>query len=141
MRTRAPEPVTQQQRDNALFARDVMWPSIPDENIIAKLSTWRRRRNNGDPNDYGFVVPRKVDCKTVACFGGWIAANPYFKAQGVRADSEGAPVMGGRASVAQALFGDSALGLFATNTTGTRSDRDEVTRRLTALINSTVVVS
>lgn len=55
--------VTQQQRDNALYARDVMWPAIKPEQVIDELGRWR--------------------CGSQACFGGHYAANPHFMEQGV----------------------------------------------------------
>ena len=47
--------VTQLQRDNALYARHVMWPKIQPEAVVPGLVTWR--------------------CGTQACFGGFVDAS------------------------------------------------------------------
>ena len=61
--------VTAQQRANALEARDVMWPSVPPENVDPKLHTWRCQGKSHTP----------PDCGTVACFGGWAEWWPEFR--------------------------------------------------------------
>lgn len=91
--------VTAQQRANAIEARDVMWPSVPPENVMGRLRTWR--------NDEG-----APSCGSLACFGGWCAWWPEFQAQGVSAHPEhGWPVMTctDGCGVADALFGHSRL--------------------------------
>lgn len=93
--------VTAQQRANAIEARDVMWPSVPPENVISGLYWWRD----------GIGAHQKPDCGTVACFGGWCAWWPSFRRQGVVADPSGAAVVdsGDGSSVRFAdkhLFGD-----------------------------------
>ena len=92
--------VTKQQRANAIEARDVMWPSVPPENVEPALAAWRRH-GSGKPS-----------CGTVACFGGWCAWWPGFRAQGVRADELGAPTFGNSAMPSEAscqLFGLSEM--------------------------------
>lgn len=89
--------VTPQQRANALFARDVMWPSVPPANVVPKLAGWRYARS------------KAVSCQTRACFGGWVAVHPFFREQGVYAGESGEPLMYGVVApsrVAERLFGD-----------------------------------
>lgn len=89
--------VTQKQRDNTLEALNVMWPSVPPENVAKHLGYWR---------DWAFK--EKPHCGTIACFGGWCAWWPSFRAQGVRADIEdGGPRIprGYGAVVSKRLFG------------------------------------
>lgn len=62
--------VTSQQRANAIEARDVMWPSVPPENVPRFLEIWRV----GYPS-------AAVDCGTIACFGGWSELWPSFREQ------------------------------------------------------------
>lgn len=62
--------VTQQQRDNALEALNVMWPSIPEENVFRRLDDWRGYDDGGAPT-----------CGTIACFGGWSECYPPFREQ------------------------------------------------------------
>lgn len=62
--------VTQQQRDNQLEARDVMWPSVPEANVDKGLSSWGYFSRQGPPT-----------CGTIACFGGWVEAWPPFREQ------------------------------------------------------------
>jgi hypothetical protein len=40
------------------------WAKVPEENVVRDLNSWT--------------------CGTQACFGGWVAQQPYFQAQGVR---------------------------------------------------------
>lgn len=89
--------VTKQQRANAIEARDVMWPSVPPENVIPELASWRRGRRG------------RPDCGSVACFGGWCAWWPSFRAQGVRSNAFGAPVFRGDFGASSTLFGSSDL--------------------------------
>jgi hypothetical protein len=63
--------VTAQQRANAIEARDVMWPSVPESNVTSGLSLWR--------DDYRPMEP--PTCGTVACFGGWCEWYPPFRMQ------------------------------------------------------------
>jgi len=75
--------VTQQQRDNLLDALNVMWPSVPPDNVA--------------PNLYTFIeggYAKDIDCGTVACFGGWCSAWPAFISQGVEREIDGVPFMG-----------------------------------------------
>jgi hypothetical protein len=92
--------VTKQQRANAIEARDVMWPSVPPENVMPDLGAWRRG-GRGKPT-----------CGAVACFGGWCAWWPSFRAQGVRADGKGMPTLRGiswGSNVCHELFGHSEM--------------------------------
>ena len=92
--------VTQQQRDNQLSARE-MWLTVPEINVTPQLMRFREL----DPRqteDNRHLAP---DCGTVACFGGWCAWWPPFRAQGVYTDVEGIPRIKGRWSVSEALFG------------------------------------
>lgn len=63
--------VTAQQRANALEALNVMWPSVPEENVAHRLVYWR------SDGDYS-VAPT---CGTLACFGGWTEWWPPFREQ------------------------------------------------------------
>lgn len=90
--------VTQQQRDNALEALNVMWPSVPSKNVVRGLQTWREDDEGAAP-----------DCGTVACFGGWCAWWPTFRRQGVRTNSYGAPTHRRLLDVSEFLFGDGDL--------------------------------
>ena len=67
--------VTQKQRDNAIHARDVLWPSVPAASV--DLVSWS---SLGDERD---IELSDANCGTLACFGGWCAADPYFKEQGL----------------------------------------------------------
>lgn len=90
-------PVTQQQRDNLLEALNVMWPSVPKRNVARNLGYWRTGGETHPP-----------DCHTIACFGGWCAWWPTFRAQGVCANWDGRPSLSGCDSandVSRALFG------------------------------------
>ena len=104
--------VSARQRANALEALNVMWPSVPVDNVAPALRFWRDDHScygpNGSPH-------RGADCGTVACFGGWCALYPKFRDQGVTDSCSGAPMVveGGRvvgaAAVAHFLFGDASL--------------------------------
>lgn len=126
--------VTQLQRDNALYARYVMWPAVPAASVVSNLGQWT--------------------CWTQACFGGHVAKTPYFQAQGVTADDDEAPFMDGCEdfmAVAKVLFGnphvfnsrsygpeedfDAAAKLKALDAT----DHDLVTLRLDFIINNSTV--
>lgn len=128
--------VTAQQRANAIEARDVMWPSVPPENVAPNLSIWRR--DKGGPK-------KRPDCGSVACFGGWCAAWPPFVKQGVRTDISGAPMHGKEESVWLAsahLFGEYIFdmrGDYPPDREFTGSDHELVTHRLNWLIENSVV--
>jgi hypothetical protein len=132
--------VTAQQRTNAIEARDVMWPSVPPENVYENLLHFG--------NGFGDVMPEKVDCKTVACFGGWCAIWPEFARQGMVV-VRGIPCFGGHFGV------DAAIGLFGAGIFAVRgrfqhddrfqlggwiTDHELVTRRLNWLIENSEVV-
>lgn len=130
--------VTAQQRANALECLNVMWPSVPPENVMPGLDDWRE--------EYG-AAP--VSCGTVACFGGWCAIWPGFRAQGIEPDPwSGAPQRKERggcpSGVSEYLFGHSDLFsprhacIFDKIEEGT--DHEVVTKRLRALIKNSVVV-
>lgn len=130
--------VTAQQRANALEARDVMWPSVPEANVIEELCNWTEHQSD------------KTDCGTVACFGGWCARWPKFQDQGVYVDKRGVPRSNfeGPFAVSTLLFGDS---LFTARSSGTDSrmglygfdgtDHELVTARLNWLIENSEVIS
>lgn len=143
--------VTAQQRANAIEARDVMWPSVPPENVYQELANW-----NADTDASGARARKIATCGTVACFGGWCAYWPPFQAQGVRLDLfTGAPQVRPRSnsdlipiqSASKYLFG--VAGLFAVRDHGDMvdhkapvgvSDHELVTHRLNWLIKNSVVV-
>jgi hypothetical protein len=129
--------VTQQQRDNAIEALEVMWPSVPPENVIEGLNFWRK---------YSGRDVEPVSCGTVACFGGWCAAYPKFSAQGIDFDTEGMPWKG-RAhgcDVATYLFGEWRMfarrGVCDVDEGFTGTDHELVTHRLNWLIENIEVV-
>ncbi len=104
---------TEQQILNLLVAR-AMFDDIPDEWIVSDLHAWT--------------------CGTAACFGGWVAVHPYFKAQGARANSYGAPqITGAYRTIEGALFGGDHT-LFDSND-GPRSDREEIYHRIETQLN------
>lgn len=138
--------VTQQQRDNALEALNVMWPSVPEENVYPELERWR--------ND--LLRTKPPTCGTVACFGGWCAWWPPFVAQGIAVELDGRPVVAKFGSTTGALssmtlFGESSL-FDARYPNGERewfdrlprieceTDHAHVTRRLQWLIENSEVV-
>lgn len=140
--------VSKQQRANALEARDVMWPSIPPENVARRLEYWFC--DPSTPWDVALAEVRSPPggCGTTACFGGWCALWPAFRAQGLRNDDAGAPFMVGPGMAGEnpstMLFGDSLL--FVRRGSYARSDHlfsgtDHalVTRRLDALIRNSEV--
>lgn len=86
MKINLPINVTQRQRDNALQALNVMWPSIPTRNVVPELSCWRSEPNAADP--FTVDVSTIPTCKTIACFGGWCPWWEPFAAQGVIVDAE-----------------------------------------------------
>lgn len=87
--------VTAQQRANAIEARDVMWPSVPLENVFSGLALWRSNDRATDP----------PTCGTVACFGGWSEWWPPFKTQ---IENSGASV-GYEWNGVVRLFGDTSI--------------------------------
>lgn len=147
--------VTEQQRKNAEFALRKMWPAVPEKNVISRLCTWRGRRKNGDPGSFTCLdqLPPElvdvVDCKTVACFGGWVAVNPYFNEQGVQPDYKGAPIIIADKEyfdtivdvdlVCSVLFGVPYL-FIPRKESEKGSDHKVVSNRLRTLIKNSVVV-
>lgn len=134
--------VTSQQRANALFARDVMWPSVPPKNVAPKLAYWARGLN-GEKRVPNVRHPIRVaTCGTIACFGGWCAQNPHFQAQGVYPEFDGSPknANGWPPQVSWVLFGDASL--FEYRRGKERGTSHEiVTKRLDDLIRNSEVES
>ncbi|QFZ84557.1 hypothetical protein GFK26_18180 [Variovorax paradoxus] len=77
--------VTPQQRANALEALNVMWPSVPPENVFPALRDWRGAGEE-------FAVP--PSCGTLACFGGWAEWWPEFRRQAGLAPDTGTMTWG-----------------------------------------------
>lgn len=126
--------VTAQQRANALDALNNMWPSVPPENVMSNLGWWR----NGSPT-------RAPTCNTIACFGGWCAWWPAFRAQGVRVSRNGKPFMRNKplaCEVSQELFGCGTLFFSrrALDEPFNGTDHQVVTQRLRQLIRNSIVV-
>ena len=123
--------ITAQQRANQLEALNVMWPSVPAKNVYSNLTRWREQ-------NYSI---KKVDCDTLACFGGWCSLYPKFIAQGIYADDYGIPCMGDASGteVAGNFFGDGALFL-PRSVYELGTDHQVVTTRLKKLIRYSVVV-
>jgi hypothetical protein len=127
--------VTQRQRDNALEALNVMWPSVPPQNVSPRLSSYTVGNHN------------ETDCNTIACFGGWCARWPNFVKQGAEL-LMGCPTYEGHggAKLSLVLFGHPGLFLFRGNWTidekvpRTTSDHEVVTNRITWLIRNTEVL-
>lgn len=127
--------VTQQQRDNALDALHIMWPSVPPRNVYPRLTRWAKD-TNGAPS-----------CGAVACFGGWCAWWPAFQAQGVRATPFGPRMDAGEEwgdAVAHFLFGDRRL-FWPRGAAGDikfeGTDHELVTHRLQELIKNSEVAA
>lgn len=130
--------VTARQRANAVEARNVMWPSVPPENVANWLSSWRLDSTSEVPT-----------CGTVACFGGWCAWWPSFQAQGVQScGGTGAPELLGKFAssrhVSNELFGSQDMFFTRGDHTAdigfTGTDHKLVTTRLNWLIKNSVVV-
>jgi hypothetical protein len=120
--------VTKRQRENALEALNVMWPSVPAKNVVLGLKWWRVGRGTEKPT-----------CKTICCFDGWCAWWPNFKKQGVYASSSGYP------GTSDFLFGVYGLswgrGNWGETDTGFKgTDHELVTHRLKWLIKNSEVV-
>ncbi len=96
---------TEQQRKNLEEALNVMWPSVPPENVSPSLGEWR--------HETGMAIrsasSSPPSCGTIACFGGWCAWWPYFREQGVSSDGSGMPITSGYLGVAEVLFGDARI--------------------------------
>lgn len=71
-------PVSQQQRDNAIEALTVMWPTVPKENVAPGLLTWRMDNRDTDSIIQELNPPT---CGSIACFGGWCQWWPSFRQQ------------------------------------------------------------
>lgn len=129
--------VTQQQRDNAIEARDVMWPSVPPENVSPNLDCYRDDDNGTPPV-----------CNTLACFGGWCAWWPSYQEQSVAAGKYGQPTMAGIAppdAACKCLFGIHGLfdrrGYVGSDRGFLGTDHELVTHRLNWLIENSEVVA
>jgi hypothetical protein len=126
-----PHKFTPQQIDNIREAIK-MWETVPPENVYPELGDWRDGLAGG--------LSRRPTCKTVACFGGWCAHWPKFRAQGLRADYWlGAPKLRNTKEpfeVADIIFGDA--GLFNTRSSSERlsdaTDHAIVMNRLKKLL-------
>jgi hypothetical protein len=94
--------VTQQQKLNQLSAKE-MWLTVPTENVSWNLGDWREDNHFNYKNS-------PPSCGTIACFGGWCAWWPYFRAQGVGSNNRGVPDNGTSLSVPGDLFGCGFLG-------------------------------
>lgn len=109
----------ERQIENCLVAKAMM-DSLPDSAILPRLDDWA----NWEMRDEG---PHA--CGAAACFGGWVAVHPYFKALGVIRWRDGSPMLQGRClSVGETLFG--VGGMFCGNYSHGLSDREEIDRRL-----------
>lgn len=78
----------------------VMWKTVPPKNVFPCLDDWR---------DFSQEHPSsKVTCNTIACFGGWCCHWPEFKKQGLKAETDGRPLLGEivGSKVAEQMFGD-----------------------------------
>ncbi len=127
-------PQTFTQRNNTLYALHEMWPGVAPDKVVEKLSTWRRGGG----------------CGTTACFGGWVAVDPYFKAQGIWANLGGAPMEPDVSRDRYAdnlLFGDDNIftvrGCHAADINFDRNGTDHalVTNRLQWLLDHSEVMS
>ena len=120
--------VTAQQRENAIEAIEVMWPSVPPENVSRYLMSFTL----GDDD--------RTSCRTVACFGGWCARWPGFIAQGARLDLYGNPSLGRHKgiNVGQKLFGSHML-FMAREWDEIGTDHEVVNTRLHNLISNSEV--
>jgi hypothetical protein len=129
-----PVVVSQRQYDNIKDALEVMWPSVPEANVVPGLRRWREE---------GWFLGNKIPtCATLACFGGWCAWWPRFRAQGVRSAHSGAPVVcpDGHSSVEASrwLFGYDFL--FSARAPWERGTSHEIVRkRLENLLARAVV--
>jgi hypothetical protein len=76
------------QIENLLVATAMMY-DIGPKKLVADLGAF----SNGNMKTYG-----PNHCRSAACFGGWVAICPYFKAQGVTRErySDGSPTMRSR---------------------------------------------
>ncbi len=114
-----------------------MWKTVPSENVVKDLNTWRSEPHACSSLD------SPATCNTLACFGGWCAHWPKFQDQGVIIDRDGGPFMPHHllvaGEVAGHLFGDYYLfhitGVHRYDTDTRRlSDHSVVMNRLTSLL-------
>lgn len=116
------------QRANALEALNVMWPSVPPENVFPGLWDWRTDDAKEPPT-----------CGTVACFGGWAEWWPPFKAQiAAMGHSEGYNWRGTVELFGTALVDSRGYNPADAGFEGT--DHELVTNRLRWLISNSEVV-
>lgn len=105
-----------------------MWATVPPENVAGSLGAWSN--SGGRPH-----------CDTHACFGGWCAWWPAFRAIGVRADPVGRPQTRNSwgHEVASELFGDDcafdARGMHPADRWFTGTDHALVVHRLNWMLN------
>jgi hypothetical protein len=117
-----------QQLENVILAQE-MWATIPKKNVY--LNAWQQAKIVDTPS-----------CGTIACFGGWCALYPAFRAKGVYIDPLGGMPMLDKEDntlvaeeVARELFGDYDLFDHAYNSINTNNHHGEVSRRLRARRN------
>lgn len=91
---------TAQQIKNLEFAANVVWPSVPPENVFPRLVAYTLGGHN------------RTDCEVVACGGGWLCRHPFFQDQGVCITDTGRPDWVGAGEplgIPGELFGDPLL--------------------------------
>lgn len=88
----------EKQLENIIVAYALVL-ATPENRIVRDLGDW----SNGILRLYG-----KHHCGSAACFGGWVAQDPYFQAMGIKPDLIGAPTRGGEGTgrISENLFGD-----------------------------------
>lgn len=93
--------------ENVLVAQAMVLDLKPEQ-FTRGLSSWVESIP-GLPTEKAL---RQHACGSAACFGGWCAIHPHFRAQGVARAFDGAPMMrsgGGSTDVAIHLFGASNM--------------------------------
>lgn len=124
--------VTAQQRANAIEARDVMWPSVPPENVALDLREWRKEDLWSQP----------PNCGSVACFGGWCGWWPsFFEQAGERTNWNALEKLFHPRfdDVHSSIF--ELRGTFPSDDSFQGTDHELVTHRLNWLIENSEVVS
>ena len=126
---------TPQQRANTIEALNVMWPSVPPENVISNLCVWRDAAS----------LRAGMHCGSLGCFGGWCAVYPAFAEQGIEVDGFGMPYIDGYGGTyaAEPLFGWAGLfqirGLCDVDDHFVGTDHELVTHRLQWLLDNSEV--
>lgn len=144
--------VTARQRANAIEARDIMWPSVPPENVYPKLGWYRKDPGVPTHNSIGIrgneiYILKPPSCETLACFSGWCAWWPPYHRQGVQSSIVGSAVIPENNSSLYAtytLFGDCDLSSCRDGHVADRefkgTDHELVTHRLNWLIKNSEVI-